>query len=158
VWALEAGDRGDGDAIVTRVAMLPICVATADCTPVVLESDDAVGIAHAGWRGAAGGVVGALRDAMEAAGMPARRAAIGPGIGPCCFEVRPEVEERFAGFEARTAWGTPSVDLAAAVREQAAGLETWEAGICTRCDDRFFSYRRDGTEDRQVTVAWLPSD
>jgi len=158
VWASRAGHLGDGDAAVTDRPMLPLSVATADCFPVILETEGAVGIAHAGWRGAAEGVVAALRSALELAGAPVLRAAVGPGIGPCCFEVSPDVVARFPGSSASTRWGTRSVDLPAVIRAQLVGVkDVWEAGVCTRCDEAYHSHRRDGTRDRQVAVAWLSS-
>ncbi len=156
VEANGTGQQGEADAIFTCRPALPVAVGTADCLAVALHGDGAAAMVHAGWRGAAGGVVAAARQALAAAGSPATRAAIGPGIGPCCYEVGPEVLAEFPGFAATTTWGTPSVDLAAAVRTQLEGLEVWDAATCTRCDDRFHSYRRDRTERRQVAVAWLP--
>jgi YfiH family protein len=154
----HAGDLGEGDAAFTEVADLPLVVATADCLPVVLEGRGGVGIAHAGWRGVVAGVVPALRNAMAAAGIPAGRAAIGPGIGPCCFEVNGDVAAKFAPHRVMTtSWGTTSVHLAGAIRDQLSGLEVWAADECTMCDPAYRSYRRDRTEERQVGVAWLPS-
>jgi len=155
VFRAEApGPLGDGDAAFSNVPFLPMTVATADCLPVILESDGAAGIAHAGWRGVVEGVVTALRDAMAEAGFPPLRAAIGPGIGPCCFEVGREVTERFDGFEALTTWGTGSVDLPEAIVAQLHGLEIWRADVCTHCEDGYRSYRRNRTDLRQVAVAW----
>ena len=114
-----------------------------------------VGIAHAGWRGASAGVVGALRRAMDREGIAAERACIGPGIRSCCFEVGPEVLARFQGHHASTTWGTPSVDIVGALRDELAGLEIIESGECTRCGVGYFSHRRDGTRDRMAGVAWL---
>ncbi len=150
------GPAGEADALVTRVAGLSVAVATADCVPVALHGEGAAAIVHAGWRGAAAGVVTAARAVMAAAGGPPQRAAIGPCIGPCCYEVGDEVAARFPDHGATTSWGSRSVDLAAAVRAQLAGLEVWAADVCTRCDGRYHSYRRDGTPYRQVGVAWLP--
>ncbi|MBU1227581.1 MAG: polyphenol oxidase family protein [Actinobacteria bacterium] len=149
------GSLGEGDAAFSTVASLPMTVATADCYPIVLEGDGVAGIAHAGWRGTAVGVVTALANAMAAAGSPAVRAAIGPGIGACCYEVGPEVAERFPGFGAVTTRGTGSIDLPGAIAAQLDGLEVWRSGICTHCGDGFRSYRRDGTALRQVAVAWV---
>ena len=152
--AERPGLLGEGDAAFTTVPGLPLVVATADCYPVVLEGDGMAGIAHAGWRGTVAGVVGALAAAMTGAGAVLQRAAIGPGIGPCCFEVGPEVAERFPGHAVTTRWGSAGVDLPAVLRTQLAGLEVWESGVCTRCTDGFHSYRRDATDSRQVGVAW----
>lgn len=154
--ATGPGLLGDGDAAFTTVPGLAVAVATADCYPVALTAPGAVGIAHAGWRGAAAGVVTALRQAMAAAGHVPEAAAIGPGIGRCCFEVGPEVAERFPGRTATTSWGTASVDLPAALSAELDGLEVWVADLCTMSDEGFESFRRDGTTARQVAVAWLP--
>ncbi len=156
VWPVAGpGLQGDGDALFTTVPRLPLAIGTADCFPVVLEGPGAVGLAHVGWRGAAAGVVRALREAMEGAGAAPTRAAIGPGIGPCCYEVGPEVLERLGGFGAPTRRGTTGVDLAAAAAADLPGVEVWQSGICTSCGTGFHSYRRDGGRERQVTVAWL---
>ncbi len=157
IWAEQPGTLGDADALATTVPGLPLTVATADCLPVVLESPAAVGIAHAGWRGVAAGVVDALRASMAAAGHYPVQAAIGPGIGPCCFEVGPEVTAALPDAAATTEWGTPSVDLPGALGSSLEGLEVWRAPGCTRCDAAYHSYRRNGTAARQVAVAWLPA-
>ena len=149
------GDHGEADALFTTTPDLALVVATADCVPVILEGRGGVGIAHAGWRGAAAGVVAELRFAMEGAGIRVERAAIGPAIGPCCFEVGPEVAARFPEHGAETTWGTTSVDLAGAIAGSLAGLDVWVSGACTVDDDRFWSHRRDGTRHRQVSVVWL---
>ena len=155
VRADGAGELGEADAIYTMTPGLPLAVATADCFPVVLAGSGAIGLAHAGWRGAASGVVESLCDAMSAAGARPSHAAIGPGIRSCCFEVGPNVTERFAGFASTTDWGTPSVDLAASVGSALSGLDLWASGECTMSGSGYHSYRRDGTDERQVAVAWL---
>jgi YfiH family protein len=150
------GRVGEADALFTSRPHLPMVVATADCFPVVVEAAEAAGVAHAGWRGVDAGVVPALLAAMAAAGSVPVRAAIGPGIGPCCFEVGPEVAARFPGHVAETTWGAPSVDLPSALHAQLDGLDLWTAGRCTRCGSGFHSYRRDGTALRQIGLAWMP--
>lgn len=151
------GPQGNGDALFTTVAGLPLAVGTADCLPVVIEAAEGVGLAHAGWRGAAAGVVEALRRAMEAEGLVAQQAAVGPGIGPCCFSVGPEVGVALPRFRAATRAGEESVDLPAAVADALAGLAVWRWDGCTCCGPGFHSYRRDGTRQRQVALAWLPT-
>lgn len=155
--ATVAGLLGDGDAVFTTTAGLPLALGTADCVPVAIEGPGGVGLAHAGWRGMAAGVVGALREAMEAAGLRPVRAAIGPAIGPCCYAVGPEVLRALRGHEAVTKSGAPSVDLVAAAAADLEGLAVWRWGECTFCGCGFHSYRRDHTRRRQVTVAWLPT-
>jgi YfiH family protein len=132
----------------------------ADCIPILFAEPEArvCGAAHAGWRGTVAGIAGNMVAAMQALGArPGRiRVALGPSIGPCCFEVGPEVVAAF-----RAALGDlpglvvagphkDHIDLRVASR---AILE--RAGVapehiddrppCTRCEpERFFSYRRDG--------------
>jgi YfiH family protein len=149
------GDAGEADALFTTRPLLPLAVFTADCFGVALLGPRGVGIAHAGWRGASSGVVGALRRAMDREGVTPERACIGPGIRSCCFEVGPEVRARFEAHQARTTWGTPSVDIVGALRDELAGLEVDESAGCTRCGVGYFSHRRDGTRDRMAGVVWL---
>src|SRR3990170_2717477 len=81
------GEAGPGDALVTTTPGLAVAVFTADCLGVVLHGADTVAVAHAGWRGLASGVIEGATARMAAEGSPAATAHIGPGIGPCCFEV-----------------------------------------------------------------------
>jgi copper oxidase (laccase) domain-containing protein len=107
-------------------------------------------VVHAGWRGLSDGVLEAGVAAMGDAGAVA--AAIGPGIGPCCYEVGDDVRAVFA-TTART------LDLKAVARERLNGagvMEVHDCGLCTACDaERFFSHRRDrGLTGRQAGLAW----
>jgi YfiH family protein len=149
---IEAGGRsgilGKGDALLENTPGAIIAVKTADCLPILLVDARrrAVAAVHAGWRGTAARIVPAAITAMqerfgsEAADM---QAAIGPGIGACCYEVGPEVAGQF-GIEGRA-----HLDLAAANRRQV--LETglspariYTANLCTMCvAEDFHSYRRD---------------
>lgn len=134
----------------------------ADCVPLVFAEPDAriCGAAHAGWRGTVGGVAAnVVARIVELGGRPERiRAALGPSIGPECFEVGPEVVAEFTA-----AFGDvpgmivdgprkQHIDLRVATRTQLerAGLAPEhidDRPPCTRCEgDRFFSYRRDGRE------------
>ncbi len=150
------GVAGDADAMWTVETGLPLAVYTADCFGVVLLADGAVGVAHAGWRGVDSAVVAALFNKLERAGHRPHAAAVGPGIGPCCFEVGQDVAVRFEPFVDTTTWGTTSVDLVAALGEQIAGLEMWSADGCTRHEPNWFSHRRNATFQRLATIAWLP--
>ena len=124
-------------------------VKTADCLPILLvdERHRAVAAVHAGWRGTVAGVAISTLKAMAARwGTEAGdlHAAIGPGIGQCCFEVGPEVAVQFGEPFRRT-----RIDLAQANRRQLveSGLapeRIYTAGLCTCCPgDQFHSYRRD---------------
>jgi len=112
---------------------------------------------HAGWRGLADGVVeeGLAALGSDGGGRARLHAAIGPGIGPCCYEVGDEVRER---FPAEVAHGR-HLDLKAAARrrlESAGVAEVHDVGLCTSCHpELFFSHRRDeGTTGRQAGVVW----
>jgi YfiH family protein len=157
VEALRAGRIGEADAIYTTIPGLAITVATADCVPVAIEGNGFVSVVHAGWRGVAVGTVTAALTVLRRRGLVPERAAIGPSIGPCCYEVGAEVRERLPAYHATTSWGTDSVDLASAVVDQLGGLPTWSIDRCTMTDEDLFSYRRNRTLDRQVCVAWVPA-
>ena len=130
-------------------------VLTADCLPVALGSERAVAMLHAGWRGLATGVleegVLALR---ELGGNEEVAAVIGPGAGPCCYEVGPEVHAALTGSSRHGA-----IDLRAIARRRllAAGVaDVRDVRACTICDRRYFSHRREGQRaGRQAGVAWL---
>jgi len=142
-------------------------VMTADCLPVVLadRAGRRVGVAHAGWRGLAGGVVEAT---VQALGVPAADlvAWLGPAIGQAAFEVGPEVRaafvQRLPAAEAAFLPGAPGkfqadlYALARAVLAQAGVADVHGGGWCTATDrERFFSFRRDGHTGRMATLAWL---
>jgi len=150
-----AGSAGEGDALWTATPNLPVAVMTADCFGVILMAQNAVGVAHAGWRGTSAGVVTELRESMSGEGHPPTSAAIGPGIGACCFEVGSDVADRFVGDAGVTTWGKPSVDLRFALSRQLEGIETWEAEGCTCHEPGWFSHRRNATEKRLATVGWI---
>jgi YfiH family protein len=152
----EAGGAGPADALWTTEKDLALAIFTADCFGVVVHGHGAVGVAHAGWRGARSEIIALLRREMERAGHEPARAAVGPGIGACCFEVGPEVLEQFPDGRSHTSWGTPSVDLRWSIRSQLDGLETWFSDMCTYHDDGFFSHRENGTDERMATIGWVP--
>lgn len=151
------GNPPEADAMVTSTPGLGLAILTADCQPVLFADIGAgvIGAAHAGWKGALSGVLGATVDAMEALG--ARRdkisAVVGPTISQRAYEVGPEFFDRFcddtpdharfftAGVGDRLQFDLPGFGLhclrAAGIRDA-----SW-TGHCTYSDpDRFFSYRR----------------
>jgi hypothetical protein len=129
-------------------------VSVADCCPVLLwDANSGVrAVAHAGWRGLVAGVLEATVEAMAQRGaQPAEiRAWIGPSIGPCCFEVGPEVAARFDPAAVQLRTPRPHVDLRVASRSAlaASGLDPARVGVCVDCTacriDLYWSYRRDG--------------
>jgi polyphenol oxidase len=142
----------DGHA--TAVPGLAQLVFVADCLPVALAGPRGVAMLHCGWRGLAAGIVD---RGVEAVGATA--AAIGPGIGPCCYEVGEEVLPEFEGLGKEVASG-PMLDLSAVARrllERAGVARVETAGLCTSCEEAlFFSHRRDGGRTgRQAGLAWI---
>lgn len=158
VRAREPGSHGEADAIYTTRHALPVAVATADCVPVVLEGVGFAAVVHAGWRGAIAGVIPSMLRELERNELSVERAAIGPSIGSCCYEVGDEVAEHFDGHVSQTSWGTTSVDIAGYLEDQLNGIDVWKSQRCTYTDDDLHSYRRNRTKQRQVAVAWLPAD
>lgn len=150
----DPGPAGEGDAMVTSTTELALTVFTADCLGVVMTGRGGVAVAHAGWRGLVSGVLERTVEMMAAAGTQTDRAFIGPAIGPCCFEVGPEVAARFDSL-ATTSWGTTSVDLAAAARRRLTGIDVEIVGGCTMCGGEF-SHRRDRRPMRMAALGWLP--
>jgi polyphenol oxidase len=150
----NAGDRGEhADGLWTDEPGVPLLAMTADCLPIALArvngARSALGILHVGWRGLADGVVASGAEAVGGS----LAAAIGPGIGPCCYEVGPEVAER---FEPDLLSGS-KLDLWTAAERalRAAGVEEIErTDLCTACHpELFFSHRRDeGVTGRQGVI------
>jgi len=154
-----------GDALATDRPGLILAIRTADCLPLLLADPEheAVAAVHAGWRGTARGIAGrVVRGLAERYGARPSRllAALGPCIGPACYEVGEDVRSAFvragrgdAAFRrtgGRDRAGDPKyvLDLRAANRRQLldAGLPAEavsDMGLCTHCDGRLLSYRRD---------------
>ncbi|HET7416594.1 MAG TPA: peptidoglycan editing factor PgeF [Solirubrobacterales bacterium] len=148
------GDLPEADGHLVRSPGLAPLVFVADCLPVALYGPEGLAMVHAGWRGLAGGILASAAEAVEATS-----AAIGPGIGPCCYEVGDEVMRAFADLGDGIATGR-MLDLAEIARRQltAAGVEqVASANLCTSCEpELFFSHRRDhGRTGRQAGIAWI---
>lgn len=168
------GLAGHADALTTARSGLPLCISTADCLPVLLYDAHAGRLAavHAGWRGTVQSVTHAAAVALIDAGSAAADlvVAIGPSIGPCCYEVDAPVIARLkAAFPGGAeTWATPKgpgkwmLDLWGANRDQliAAGVRPERIDLtrlCTGCrPDLLFSYRRERGAGRLVAVAALP--
>jgi polyphenol oxidase len=157
---------GPADAAVTRTAGRVCAIQVADCMPVLLVSADgaAIGAAHAGWRGLAGGV---LEATVRAMGTPPGEllAWLGPAIGQAHFEVGEEVRAAFlagdpgaaAAFAANPR-GRWQCDLYGLAKRRLAALgvtHVHRGAWCTYADGgRFFSYRRDGRCGRMAALIW----
>jgi YfiH family protein len=153
--------RPPGDGIVTAEPGVMLGIFSADCVPILMVDSKrkVAGALHAGWRGVIADIANAGVHAMTLLGAHASdiRAAMGPSIGSCCFEVDADLGDRFGGeidgARNHTRAGRPGkvfIDLRAVVRDQLerAGLapvNITSVGPCTRCaPDRFFSRRAAG--------------
>jgi polyphenol oxidase len=149
----------EADGHATNVAGVAPMVLSADCLPIAVAGGGAVAMLHAGWRGLAAGIVAegvaTVRELGEA-GAPLA-AAIGPGAGPCCYEVSEDVHEAFAAYGPSVRRGR-NLDLKAVARlalHEAGVHDVHDVGLCTICSTEFFSHRRDhGVTGRQAGVAW----
>lgn len=155
------------DAAITRTAGTVCAVLTADCLPVLLCDDQAsvVGVAHAGWRGLAAGVLEEAVTSLEAA-PESVIAYLGPAIGPDSFEVGDEVREAFLRRDKKAAFAFLPRDngkwlanlyLLARQRLDAMGVRRVFGGsACTFSDPaRFYSYRRERVTGRMASLIWL---
>jgi YfiH family protein len=144
----QAGQQVTGDGLISDTPGLLVGIRTADCMPIFLIDPvhRVVSAVHAGWRGTATGIGARAIELMreEFGSDPAQmEAAIGPGIGRCCFEVGPEVAREFGPWasEAKTC-----LDLSRINRlqlESAGVVKVYESGLCTMCGTGFYSFRRE---------------
>lgn len=155
-----AGEQAD--AAVTAARAAPLAIHTADCAPVVLLADEGiVGAVHAGWRGVAAGVLPAALARLRALGAGNVSAILGPCIHPECYEFGETELDRLAASLGRsvvgtTRWGTPALDLPAAVAASLGpGVPLDVIDVCTACDTGLYSHRARGDTGRQAAVVWL---
>jgi YfiH family protein len=144
-----AGVRGEpGDGLWTEQPDLPVLAMSADCLPIALarvgQARPAVAVLHAGWRGLLADIVA---EGVRALG-GRTHAAVGPAIGPCCYEVGAEVAEPFTASYGRDVLQGRNLDLWTVAERalHAAGVEKVERlDLCTVCNpELFFSHRRTG--------------
>jgi polyphenol oxidase len=162
--------RAEADAIVSFDPARAVLVRVADCVPILLADRHrrVVAAVHAGWRGTSAGVVAAAVDAIAAAGVPSSDlvAAIGPSIGPCCYQVDHVVRDDFDRRHAAAGdWfrpdgdGTWRLDLGRANRAQleAAGVPSSaivQASACTADGtEHWYSHRREGAAAGRMVAA-----
>ena len=165
---IEAGVEADGAVAHTRGQVL--AVLTADCLPVLFCDRDAqaIGIAHAGWRGLAAGVIeNTVRTMRVNAGEIV--AYLGPGIGPAVYEVGAEVREAFVladtravdAFSPRPGGNKYLANLYTLARQRLLCLGVEEihgGGFCTFSDERFFSFRRERNTGRMASLIWIENE
>lgn len=162
VHRAQAGERArDGDGLWSDEPGVPMLAFSADCLPIALARTNgdtpALALLHAGRLGLLEGIV---ESGVAALGGGRLAAMVGPGIGPCCYEVGDEIREAYrARFGAHVLHGR-NLDLWAAAADvlAEAGVESVERlDLCTACNgDRFFSHRRDGpTTGRQGVIGYV---
>ena len=153
------GEHADG--LWTDEPGLPILAMSADCLPIALvridAAEPAVAVLHVGWRGLLAGIVAAGARAL---GRGALAAAIGPGIGPCCYEVGEEVAALFRERFGEDVVQKSHLDLWTSAERalRAAGIDRVDRfDRCTACEpETFFSHRRDaGRTGRQGVIAYV---
>ena len=157
-------DGAEGDGLVTRCRDAVLAVWVGDCAPVAFVSDDGViATAHAGWKGALGGV---LEQTVEAMATTSRvTAVLGPCIHGCCYEfgagdLAVMVDRFGASVAATTTWGTPSLHMPAVVEAvlAARGIDVVDLSACTKCSGgRWFSHRNGDAGRHVVTVRKMAS-
>jgi hypothetical protein len=165
VIVVDENSQRVGDASTSSKPGTVCAVMIADCMPVFFADDEAsvVGVAHAGWRGLAAGVLEATVDAMR---VPpgSLMAWLGPAIGPKVYEVGEDVRGAFPDQQDSFVVNRPGhwlLDLYAVARAKLAehGVKrVYGGGFCTHADRRFFSYRRERTSARMAAVIWLTGD
>ena len=158
----------EADIAVSVDPEVVLTVKVADCVPVLLadRQSGAVAAVHAGWRGTAAGAVHAAVEGLEARYGTRPRdlvAAVGPSIGPCCYEVGSTMRDDFASHPRADVWfsarPTPHLDLWTATRDQLelAGMDGEHIHVCRLCTfdhpALFHSYRRDGTRAGRLVAA-----
>ena len=162
VFEARDGNRGswpEADIAITDDSSLAVSVRTADCVPILLADrrGGAVAAVHAGWKGtAAGAAIVAVQSLTKRYGTRPEDviAAVGPSIGPCCYEVGSDLAARFTSHPEATTWFSsgekPHLDLWRASRDQLAraGVPNSQIHVCALCTfdypALFHSYRRDG--------------
>jgi YfiH family protein len=152
-FASPGAELSKVDGHITDARGLGLLVLVADCLPVALASESRVAMLHCGWRGLAGGIIGKASASFS----DPVSAAIGPGIGPCHYEVGQEVLDAFSAFEGVASGRMLDLKAVAAAQLRAAGVvNVVDVDRCTFCEpDAFFSHRRDnGVTGRQGGMVW----
>ena len=165
VW-LEDDERSfgiRGDALATSSSQKVIAITVADCLPLLLtEQSGILSLMHLGWRGIEGGLLEKTLQFIRSKSSEPITAILGPCIDTCCYEfgqneLRILVEKYGEKIVGRTNKGSIAFDMRACVKEilKSSNVEIkYEEDSCTKCDSRYWSFRADGTDKRQVMIAW----
>ena len=165
VW-LEDDERSlgiRGDALATISSQKVIAITVADCLPLLLiEQSGILSLMHLGWRGIEGGLLEKTLQFIRSYSSEPITAFLGPCIDTCCYEfgqneLRILVEKYGEKIVGRTNKGSIAFDMRACVKEILKSFNVdikYEEDSCTKCDSRYWSFRADGTDKRQVMIAW----
>jgi YfiH family protein len=161
------GEQGEADALISSAASLAVAVKTADCVPILLADsvNRVVAAVHAGWRGTVQEIVRLTIERMEDRfGTKPEDivAEVGPSIGPCCFEVGPEVARQFSKWNSALAnrnrkehLDLGDINCAQLCKAGVPAQHIRQIGLCTMCDPKLFhSYRRD-REAAGRMMSWI---
>ena len=165
VW-LEDDERSlgiRGDALATISSQKVIAITVADCLPLLLtEQSGILSLMHLGWRGIEEGLLEKTLQFIRTKSSEPITAVLGPCIDTCCYEfgqneLRILVEKYGEKIVGRTNKGSIAFDMRACVKEILKSFNVdikYEEDSCTKCDSRYWSFRADGTDKRQVMIAW----
>jgi len=139
------------DGLYTTKKEYILCVKTADCVPILIHSEIGVGAIHAGWRGLSQNILGNFFE-NEKYYSDNLKVSIGPHARKCCYEVGKEFERIFPNHILTNHKGR-YLDMSSYVSDylEKLNIEFEDVNVCTICNDRYFSYRQDKTDDRQYS-------
>ena len=141
------------DALVTKNKNLPLVVLTADCMPVLISDDEKIGVIHIGWKGLENNI---FYKTISSFNLQNLKVSIGPHAQKCCYEVKEDLESKFSEYCLRVG-NKIYLDLSKEIKEfcleNNIGIEV--SNICTIENQKYNSYRRNKTENRQSSFLWI---
>lgn len=143
----------ESDGIYTDKILLPLVVKTADCIPILMESKTRVSATHAGWRGLEKLI---FEKSIKVHDISSLRISIGPHARKCCYEVGVEFREKFNNSINKVE-NKYYLDLVKNIKNFAFenNINLEDTGVCTICNDKYFSYRKNKTNERQFSLIWI---
>ena len=141
------------DALITKTKNLPLVVLTADCMPVLISDDEKIGVIHIGWKGLENNI---FYKTISSFNLQNLKVSIGPHAQKCCYEVKEDLESKFSEYCLRVG-NKIYLDLSKEIKEfcleNNIGIEV--SNICTIENQKYNSYRRNKTENRQSSFLWI---
>ena len=141
------------DALITQNKNLPLVVLTADCMPVLISDDEKIGVIHIGWKGLENNI---FYKTISSFNLQNLKVSIGPHAQKCCYEVKEDLESKFSEYCLRVG-NKIYLDLSKEIKEfcleNNIGIEV--SNICTIENQKYNSYRRNKTENRQSSFLWI---